>query len=177
MLIQTTSSLVRIEGLNVTTAKLVDEPFRRCAEARIPPSKNRLKSYTSKDWGSEPLAEFSGCITKLSCWLLQAAQALPANTLQTEACSFIEVDELCSFVAKKIQRLDLDSDEFYVWQSAWVCGSRSIKTVREIFKLRGLPRAKARHSQLRSNHSIVVSGITWPDCTVERCAIVNSKRY
>ena len=66
MLIQTTSSLVKIEGLNVTAAKLVDESFRHCAEARIPPSKNRLKSYTSKDWGSEPLAESSGYITKLS---------------------------------------------------------------------------------------------------------------
>ena len=66
MIIQTTSSLVKIEELNATAAKLVDEPFRRCAGARIQPSKKKLKSYTSKDWGSEPLAEFSVCITKLS---------------------------------------------------------------------------------------------------------------
>ena len=37
-----------------------------CRGKASPPSKNRLKSYTSKDWGSEALAEFSGCITKLS---------------------------------------------------------------------------------------------------------------
>jgi hypothetical protein len=101
VIIQTTSSLVRIEAPNATVAKPAVEPFRHCAGARIPPSKKKLKSYTSKDWVSEPLAEFSGCITKLSCWLLQAAQALPANTLQTEACSFIEVDELRTFIAKK----------------------------------------------------------------------------
>jgi len=45
----------------------------------------------------------------VSRWLLQAAQALPANLLQTEACSFIEIDELCTFIAKKLQILDLNS--------------------------------------------------------------------
>ena len=81
MLIQTTSSLVKIEGLNVTAAKLVDEPFRHCAEAG----------------------------------------QLPVNQPKTKACSLIEVDELCSFVTKKIKMLDLDSDGFYFWQSAWLC--------------------------------------------------------
>jgi len=33
--------------------------------------------------------------------LVQAAQALPASPPQTEACSFIEIDELCTFIAKK----------------------------------------------------------------------------
>jgi len=37
----------------------------------------------------------------VSRWLVQAAQALPASSPQTEACSFIEIDELCTFIAKK----------------------------------------------------------------------------
>ncbi len=36
-----------------------------------------------------------------SRWLVQPAQALPASPPQTEACSFIEIDELCTFIAKK----------------------------------------------------------------------------
>jgi len=35
-------------------------------------------------------------------WLVQAAGHLPVIHPKTRACSFIEVDELCSFVAKKI---------------------------------------------------------------------------
>ena len=57
----------------------------------------------------------------LSRWLVQAAGQLPVNQPKTKACSLIEVDELCSFVAKKIKMLDLDSDRFYFWQSAWLC--------------------------------------------------------
>ncbi|MDG2195284.1 MAG: hypothetical protein P8O70_00080 [SAR324 cluster bacterium] len=37
----------------------------------------------------------------LSRWLVQAAQALPASPPQTEACSFIEIDELRTLIAKK----------------------------------------------------------------------------
>jgi len=37
----------------------------------------------------------------VSRWLVQATQALPASSPQTEACSFIEIDELCTFIAKK----------------------------------------------------------------------------
>ena len=37
----------------------------------------------------------------VSRWLVQAAQSLPASPPQTEACSFIEIDELCTFIAKK----------------------------------------------------------------------------
>ena len=57
----------------------------------------------------------------LSRWLVPAAGQLPVNQPKTKACSLIEVDELCSFVAKKIKMLDLDSDRFYFWQSAWLC--------------------------------------------------------
>ena len=37
----------------------------------------------------------------VSRWLVQAAGQLSVNQPKTQACSFIEVDELCSFVAKK----------------------------------------------------------------------------
>ena len=37
----------------------------------------------------------------VSRWLVQAAQSLPASPPQTEDCSFIESDELCTFIAKK----------------------------------------------------------------------------
>ena len=37
----------------------------------------------------------------VSHWMLQTAQALPENSPQTEACSFIEIVELCIFIAKK----------------------------------------------------------------------------
>jgi hypothetical protein len=37
----------------------------------------------------------------VSRWLVQAAQALSASPPQTEVCYFIEIDELCTFIAKK----------------------------------------------------------------------------
>ena len=48
----------------------------------------------------------------VSRWLVEATGPLPVDQPQTRACSFIEIDELCSFVAKKIQTLDLDSNRF-----------------------------------------------------------------
>ena len=48
----------------------------------------------------------------VSRWLVQTAGQLPVNQPRTKAGSFIEVDELCDFVAKKIQILDLGSDGF-----------------------------------------------------------------
>ena len=38
----------------------------------------------------------------VSCWLVQTAGQLPVDQPKTKAYSLIEVDELCSFVAKKI---------------------------------------------------------------------------
>ena len=37
----------------------------------------------------------------VSRWVVQAAQSLPASPPQTEVRSFIEIDELCTFIAKK----------------------------------------------------------------------------
>ena len=57
----------------------------------------------------------------LSRWLVRASQALPANLPQTEACSFIEIDELCTFTAKKVTMLALASGALHLWQSAGLC--------------------------------------------------------
>ena len=57
----------------------------------------------------------------VSHWLMQAAQALPAGTPQTEASSFTEVDELCTFIAKKIPVLALASGGLHLWQSPRLC--------------------------------------------------------
>ena len=57
----------------------------------------------------------------VSRWLVQAAQALPASSPQTEACSFIEIDELCTFIAKKIPMLALASGGLHLWQGPRLC--------------------------------------------------------
>ena len=37
----------------------------------------------------------------VSRWLVLAAGQYPVNQTRTKACSFIEIDEVCSFVARK----------------------------------------------------------------------------
>ena len=47
--------------------------------------------------------------------LLLAIRSCPKATesnQQAQACSFIEVDELCTFIAKEAQTLDLGRDRF-----------------------------------------------------------------
>ena len=77
----------------------------------------------------------------LSRWLVQAAGQLPVNQPKTKACSLIEVDELCSFVAKKSKCwIWVALDSTFGKVLGFVCGSRSIKTARELFKQwKGLP--------------------------------------
>ena len=57
----------------------------------------------------------------VSRWLVQAAQALPASPPQTQAHSFIEIDELCTFIAKKIQMLALVSGGLHLGQGPRLC--------------------------------------------------------
>ena len=57
----------------------------------------------------------------VSRWLVQAAQALPASPPQTEVCSFIEIDELCTFIAKKVSMLALASGRLHLWQGPRLC--------------------------------------------------------
>ena len=87
---------------NATVAKPADGSFKQYDEAKIQPSSNRPVSSISKGWEYERLAGFSASITRrsLAGWH-KLAQALPASPPQTEAGSFIEIDELCAFIAKK----------------------------------------------------------------------------
>ena len=66
----------------------------------------------------------------VSRWLVQAAQSLPASPPQTEACSFIEIDELCKFIAKKNSQcwLWLPVDSIFGKVVGFVSGGRTIKT-------------------------------------------------
>ena len=52
--------------------------------------------------GMRAIGRVLGILHKtVSRWLVQAAQSLPASPSQTEVSSFIEIDELCTFIAKK----------------------------------------------------------------------------
>jgi len=96
--------------------------FQTMRRGKDPTLIDRLKSYNLEGLCLRAIGKILGVHHKtVSRWLVQAAGQLPANQPRTKACSFIEVDELCSFVAKKIQMLDLGSDGFYSWQSAWLC--------------------------------------------------------
>ena len=53
--------------------------------------------------------------------LVQAAEALLASPPQTEAYSFIEIDKLCTFIAKKITMLALASGGLHLWQGPRLC--------------------------------------------------------
>ena len=66
----------------------------------------------------------------VSRWLVQAAQALPASPPQTEVCSFIEIDELCTSIAKKKLQccLWLAVDSIFGKVLGFACGRRTIKT-------------------------------------------------
>ena len=142
MIIQTTSSLVKIEAPNATVAKPTVEPFRQCAEERILPLKNRLKSYTSKDWVSEPLAEFSGYITKLSP---AGLSKLLGNYHSTNPRR--RLAPLLRSMSSAV--LSLKKSKCWIWVAmdstvgkvlGFVCGSKSIKKARGLFKqLKDLP--------------------------------------
>ena len=53
--------------------------------------------------------------------LVQAAEALLASPPQTEAYSFIEIDKLCTFIAKKITMLALASGGLHLRQGPRLC--------------------------------------------------------
>src|SRR6056300_218819 len=86
---------------NATDAKPADGSFKHYDEAKIQPSSNRPSTLSRRD-GDGAISRVLGIHHKtVSRWLVQAAQALPARPPETEACSFIEIDELCTFIAKK----------------------------------------------------------------------------
>ena len=96
--------------------------FQTIRRAKDPALKQQACQLYLEGMGMRAIGRILGIHHKtLSRWLVQAAQALPANLLQTEACSFIEIDELCTFIAKKISMLALASCRFHLWQGPWLC--------------------------------------------------------
>tara|TARA_E500000178_G_C16676829_1_gene597589 strand:- start:181 stop:384 length:204 start_codon:yes stop_codon:yes gene_type:complete len=57
----------------------------------------------------------------VSRWLVRVTGQLPVNQPMMKTCSFIEIDELCTFIAKKVSMLVLASGGLRLWQSAWLC--------------------------------------------------------
>ena len=83
-------------------------------------SKSRLKKFTSKEWNSEPLVESSECTKRqVFRWLVKATEQLQVTPSVSKACSFIAMDELHGFAAKKIQMLALTRGRLNLWQGPW----------------------------------------------------------
>ena len=86
---------------HANVAKPADGSFKRYDEAKIQPPSNRRQLYL-EGIGMRAIGRVFGIHHKtVSRWLVQAAQSLLASPPQTEACSFVEIDELCTFIAKK----------------------------------------------------------------------------
>jgi len=82
-------------------ANPADGSFRRSG-VKDPALKQQACQLYLEGMGMRAIGRVLGIHHKtVSRWLVQAAQALPASPPQTEACSFIEIDELCTFIAKK----------------------------------------------------------------------------
>ena len=68
-----------------------------------PAFKEQAQKLYLEGLGLRAIGQILGVHHKIvSRWLVQAAGQLPVNQPKTRACSFVEVGELCSFVAKKI---------------------------------------------------------------------------
>ena len=110
--------------------------FQTMCRGKDPALKEQAQKLYLEGLGLRAIGRILGVHHKtVSRWLVQAAGQLPVNQPKTQACSFIEVDELCSSVAKKSKCLiwvAVDSTVSKVL--GFVCGSRSIKTARELFK-------------------------------------------
>ncbi|MBT6728844.1 MAG: IS1 family transposase [Deltaproteobacteria bacterium] len=101
MLILTTFSMVPAVVSNATVAKPADGSFRRSG-VKDPALKQQACQLYLEGMGMRAIGRVLNIHHQtVSRWLVQAAQAIPARPPETEACSFIEIDELCTFIAKK----------------------------------------------------------------------------
>jgi len=67
-----------------------------------PAFKEQAQKLYLEGLGLRAIGQILGVHHKIvSRWLVQAAGQLPVDQPKTRACSLIEIDELCSFVAKK----------------------------------------------------------------------------
>ena len=77
--------------------------FQTMRRGKDPALKEQAQKLYLKGLGLRAIGRILGVHHKtVSRWLVQAAGQLPVNQPRTKACSLIEVDECCSFVAKKI---------------------------------------------------------------------------
>ena len=93
----------------------------------------------------------------VSRWLVQAAQTLPASPPQTEVCSFIEIDEFCTFITKKSQCwLWLAWDSIFGKVLGFVCGRRTIKTGKVLWQqIKHLPTMGYGTDMLKSYENFI----------------------
>jgi len=76
----------------------------------LPPTSCRHQSYTLNDLDSGALGKSWGFITEvLPHWLVQAAEKSQFTYPKKKFSSYIEIHELCSFVLKEFEILDLNN--------------------------------------------------------------------
>ena len=74
--------------------------FQTMRRGKDPALKEKAQKLYLEGLGLRAIGRILGVHHKtVSRWLVQAAGKLPVNQPKTQACSFIDVDELCSFVA------------------------------------------------------------------------------
>ena len=94
----------------------------------------------------------------VSRWLVQAAQSLPESPPQTEVCSFIEIDELCTFIVKKKSQcwLWLAVDSSFGKVLGFACGRRTIKTAKLLWQqIKHLPTMGDGTDMLKSYENFI----------------------
>jgi len=76
--------------------------FQTMRRGKDPALKEQAQKLYLEGLGLRAIGRLLGLYHKtFSRWLVPAAGQLPVNQPRTKTCSFIEVNELCDFVAKK----------------------------------------------------------------------------
>ena len=75
--------------------------FQTIRRGKDPAIKQQACQLYLEGMGMRAIGRFSASITRRSLAGWYKLPRLPASPPQTEACSFIEIDELCTFIAKK----------------------------------------------------------------------------
>ena len=105
---------------NTTVAKPAEGSSNRYEEAKNPALKQkycRLYLVYLEEMGLWAIGRYLSIHYKtVTRSLVQAAQALPVSPTQTEACSFPEIKEFCTFIAKKNLMLALAGGRLRIWQ-------------------------------------------------------------
>ena len=88
---------VRIEGVNATAARVINE-FQTLCRIKAPVLKEQTPKLCLERLALRAIGRILEVHHKIVClWLVQAAEQLPKDISNTEACSVIEVGEIRSF--------------------------------------------------------------------------------